>query len=97
LFGDHLHPVFRAQSDQRGSGDGMAGHQFESPLLRDRGQEQHAFHPRKSLADADARTSTEGKIGKFRAIVSLTPPVGIELFGLGEPARISMDYPGADH
>jgi len=75
----------------------MAGHQLEAPLLRHGREQQDAFHPRESFADADAGASTEREIRKFRAIVGIEPAVGVEAVGLGEPARVAMHHPGTHH
>jgi len=64
----------------------MAGHQLEAPPLRDRGQQQDAFHPGESFADANARASAEGEIRKFRTLVRLRPSLRFEAIRLGEPA-----------
>jgi hypothetical protein len=74
----------------------MARDQFEAPLLRDCGEQQDAFHPREAFADADARASAEGEVGEFRTLVTLKrPSFWIEAIGIGEPARVAMDHPGA--
>src|ERR1700722_10876522 len=75
----------------------MAGHQFEAPFLRKCSEEQDAFHPRESLADADTRAPAEGDVGKFRAVGWQRPTLGVELLGVREPARVAMNDEGAHH
>src|SRR2546425_5881031 len=56
----HEQTVTRPQRQQHLGFDRMPRHQAQAIALRDRGKHQLRFHHRKSIADALARSSSEG-------------------------------------
>src|SRR3954468_23268801 len=64
----------------------------EFPILRDSSEKQQPLYPRELLAEADARTTAERKVGKLRPRRRGLgqPPVGIEAVGIRVEPRIAM-------
>ena len=54
--------MFRAQRDQRLHLYRVTGHEAHLPFLRQRRNQQYAFHPRELLAYAHARAAAEREI-----------------------------------
>src|SRR6202034_841526 len=63
----HSHPVSRAQSNERLGLDAVSGSESKLPLLRQSGQQQHALHPGKRLADTLPHSGAKGKVGELRS------------------------------
>src|SRR6266700_3415011 len=67
--------------------------QFEGDMLRQNSEEQMALHHGKMVADADARSRTEGHIGIAWQMffVDLGKTFGLELRGIGEVVGPTMN------
>ena len=90
-FEDHAHAVFRTQGEHWAESDALILRQAHAPALGQGGEQQDAFHPSEAFSDALPRSTAEWEIGKFWTRVRfLGPAVGIELLGVGIPARVAM-------
>jgi len=63
--------------------------QTEAPSLRQRGQQEHSFHPGEAPIYTDARSAAEGKVGELRTGID-QETVRVEMFRLGPPAVIAV-------
>ena len=63
--------VFWAQRDGREQFDRVIGHKREAEALRDSCEQQSGLHHRESCADANARATAKGEIGKAWTLLVL--------------------------
>ncbi len=76
----------------------LARLEAQPPALADRGQEQHAFHPGKRLADAAPCARPEREIGEARAgrLGLGGEALRVETEGVRPEARVAMDDVGRE-
>src|SRR5215207_8549698 len=78
-----------AEGDAGLGADVDAVGEAQAPAARERGEDEHALHPREALADAAARAAAEGEVGELRARGPglRREACGVEAFGLRPEAR----------
>ena len=95
----HLDSVLGAQSHERLQDDALAGHELQTPSLRNCGQHQHGLHPGELLADALPRAPAKGEVGKLRqrCFEFRRPAIGIEAFWIGEEPGVAVRHERAQN
>src|SRR5580704_13072356 len=88
----HPHPVFRAQRDQRLRLNPVPWDQPQLPSLRQRGQNKHAFHPRKRFSNALPHARAKRKISKFcsTSLAFRRKSIGIETQRIGKIPGVAV-------
>ncbi len=91
----HAEAWLRAQGDVRRGSHALAGLHRQPEALGDRRQEQDGFHRGERVADALARPTAEGEVGKARQAAGEVagPSLGAERLGVLEPAAVAMHHP----
>ncbi len=88
-------PYLGPQGNERCGLDLVAGNKSQLPALRERGQQQHAFHARKRLADALLLPRAKREIAETQMfpLALRRKPFGFEAQRIGKVPGVAMHHP----